>query len=55
MSAARTVMDMAMLVVTGGRERTREDFATRLAQAGFALRRVRPTASPFTIVEVVAV
>jgi len=49
------VIDVAMLVLTGGRERTREDFARLLARCGFALRQVRPTASPFSIVEAVAV
>jgi hypothetical protein len=49
------VIDVAMLVLTGGRERTREDFARLLARCGFSLRTVRPTASPFSIVEAVAV
>jgi hypothetical protein len=49
------IIDLAMLVLTGGRERTREEFASLLARAGFALRQVHPTASPFSIVESVAV
>jgi hypothetical protein len=49
------VIDVAMLVLTGGRERTREDYAALLGRAGFALRQVRPTASPFSIVEAVAI
>jgi O-methyltransferase domain len=49
------IIDVAMLVLTGGRERTREDFARLLARCGFSLRQVRPTSSPFSIVEAVAV
>jgi hypothetical protein len=49
------IIDVAMLVLTGGRERTREDFAALLRRCGFALQTVRPTASPFSIVESVAV
>jgi hypothetical protein len=39
-------IDIEMLVMTGGRERTREDWGLLLAQAGMSLRRVLPTASP---------
>jgi DNA-binding transcriptional ArsR family regulator len=43
------LLDLAMLLLTGGRERTRDEYAALLADAGFALRRVVPTASPFSV------
>lgn len=49
------IIDVAMLVLTGGRERTREDYAELLGRCGFALRQVRPTSSPYSIVEAVAI
>jgi O-methyltransferase domain len=45
------IMDVAMLAVTGGRERTAHEFAALYARAGFRLNRVLPTASPFCLVE----
>ena len=45
------LMDIAMLVVTGGRERTQAEFAALYARAGFRLTRVLPTASPFRLIE----
>jgi hypothetical protein len=42
-----------MLVMTGGLERTEEDFRKLLTASGFNLVRVVPTASPFSIVEAV--
>ena len=45
------MMDIAMLVVTGGRERTASRFAALYSNAGFRLSRVVPTASPFSLVE----
>jgi hypothetical protein len=45
-------LDLQMLVLTsGGRERTESDFRQLLADAGFELRRVVPTQSPFSILE----
>lgn len=47
-----TVIDMHMLVMTpGGRERTETEFQRLLERAGFELRRVIPTQSPFSILE----
>lgn len=47
-------LDLQMLVLTsGGRERTEAEFRRLLAGAGFALQRVVPTASPFSILEAV--
>ena len=44
-------IDLIMLVMTGGRERTEEEFRNLLAAAGFTLTRVIPTRSPFSVVE----
>jgi O-methyltransferase len=48
-------LDVIMLVVTGGRERTAGDFGALLAAAGFRKTAVLPTAGPMQIVEAVAV
>lgn len=44
-------MDLNMLVMTGGRERTAEEFRTLLSAAGFQRIRILPTASPVSIIE----
>lgn len=43
--------DVSMMVLTGGRKRTAEEFGALLAAAGFRLARVVPTASVLGIVE----
>lgn len=48
-------MDVNMLVMTGGRERTEQEFRTLLASAGFQLTRVIPTGAIVSIVEAVPV
>jgi SAM-dependent methyltransferase len=45
------VLDVAMLVLTGGRERTEEEYAALLDAAGFRLERVLPTPSPLSLLE----
>jgi hypothetical protein len=46
------ILDLVMLALSpGGRERTVDEFHTLFAAAGFALLRVIPTASYFSIVE----
>ena len=45
------VLDMIMLLFTGGQERTEAEYAALLAKAGLTLRRVVPTASPVSVVE----
>ena len=45
--------DLAMLVGTGGRERTEAEFRNLLRGAGFQLASVKPTAFEFSIVEAV--
>lgn len=44
-------LDITMLAVTGGRERSEAQYAALLAKTGFALTRVLPTASSYSIVE----
>jgi hypothetical protein len=44
-------MDLSMMVLTGGRERTRDEFAALLAEAGFKLLSVTPTATPLSLIE----
>lgn len=44
-------IDINMLVMTGGRERSEQEFAALFAAAGFKLTRVVPTDSPFCVIE----
>ena len=46
-------MDLQMLVVAGGRERTETEFAALFARAGLRLTRVVATPTPFAILEAV--
>jgi hypothetical protein len=48
-------IDLNMLVMTGGRERTEEEFRALYKTAGFRLTRVVPTDSPFSVIEGVRV
>jgi O-methyltransferase len=45
------LVDITMLVFTGGRERTKEEFAALFRKAGLKLRRVVPTKCPLSVVE----
>ena len=47
------MLDMVMLVMPGGQERTEAEYATLLEKAGFRLSRVVPTASAVSVVEAV--
>jgi hypothetical protein len=49
------VMDLNMLAMTGGKERTEKEYAALFEQTGFKLTRVIPTPSPMQIVEAVKV
>lgn len=49
------VMDLNMLVMTGGKERTPTEYAQLLEKTGFKLTRVIPTPSPMQIVEAVRI
>jgi hypothetical protein len=46
-------LDIVMLAVTGGRERTSSEYAALLAAAGFRFERVVPTASAYSVLEAV--
>ncbi|MCX6610826.1 MAG: methyltransferase [Acidobacteria bacterium] len=48
-------MDINMLAMTGGRERTAEDFAALFAASGFSLGRVIPTHSLMNLIEALPV
>jgi hypothetical protein len=45
------VLDVEMLVMPGGKERTEEQFRALFAAAGFSLTRVVRTRSPLSVVE----
>ena len=45
------LLDIAMLVMPGGQERTEAEYAALLSRAGFRLARVVPTNSPVSVVE----
>ena len=49
------VMDLNMLVMTGGMERTAREYESLVAKAGFRLSRVVPTKSPFSVIEALPV
>ncbi len=47
-------LDIVMLAVPGGRERTQAEYQSLLAAAGLRLQRIVPTRSPVSVVEAVA-
>ena len=49
------ILDLAMLSLVGGRERTADEYGELLAKAGFTMQRVVPTASPVSVVEAVPI
>jgi len=49
------LLDITMLVMPGGEERTESEYGTLLSKAGFRLRRVVPTESAVSVVEAVPV
>jgi O-methyltransferase domain len=44
-------LDLNMMVMTGGRERTRDEFAALFARAGVRLSSVVPTTAPVSVIE----
>lgn len=48
------LQDLEMMVVTGSQERTLDEYAHLLEQAGFGLLRVMPTAEPPSVIEALA-
>jgi O-methyltransferase domain len=49
------LLDLNMLVMTGGQQRTAAEYGALLAQAGFRLHRIIPTGSPVQVLEAVLV
>jgi hypothetical protein len=47
-------LDIAMMAITGGMERTQEQYAALAAKSGFRLQRVVPTMSPYSVLEMVS-
>jgi DNA-binding Lrp family transcriptional regulator len=45
------LLDIAMLVLVEGKERTKEEFENIFEKSGFKLKRIIPTASPYSIIE----
>ncbi len=45
------LVDVQMLAITGGRERTEAEYRALLSAAGFRLTKIIPTAAPFKIIE----
>lgn len=45
------IMDLEMLAMAGGRERTEEEFRALFDRAGFDLTRIIPTKSPLSVIE----
>ena len=50
---AAAMLDLHMMVITGGKARTEDDFRRLLAKAGLALSRVTPTSSGLTMIEAI--
>jgi len=50
-----TWADLEMLLVAGARVRTAPEYAQLLSRAGFRMTRVVQTASPFSVVEAIAI
>ncbi len=48
------LLDIQMMVVVPGKERTKEEFAALFKRAGFRLTRIIPTRCPLSVVEGVA-
>ena len=44
-------IDIAMLLLTGGRERSEEEYRELLASTGFRLSKVVPTAAQYAVIE----
>ena len=45
------IIDLEMMVMPGGKERTEAEFRALFARAGFALTRIVPTRSPLSVIE----
>jgi O-methyltransferase domain len=49
------LMDLEMLIMPGGRERTAEEFRALFARSGFEMTRIVKTQSPLNVIEAVPV
>jgi hypothetical protein len=49
------LLDLQMLAVLPGCERTEEEYSTLFSAAGFKLTRIVPTMSPYSVIEGVAI
>jgi len=49
------LIDLNMMVMTGGRERTEGEYGTLLSRAGFRLQKTVGTKSPFSVIEAIPV
>jgi len=47
------LIDLNMMVMTGGVERTETEYRTLLAESGFRMERIVATKSPFSVIEAV--
>jgi hypothetical protein len=45
------IMDLEMLVMPGGKERSEQEFRELFDRSGFTLTRVVPTQSPLSVIE----
>jgi hypothetical protein len=45
------IMDLEMLVMPGGKERTEAEFRALFDRAGYTLTRIVPTRSPMSLIE----
>ena len=45
------LLDLVMLLIPGGRERTEDEYRTLLDQAGFELSRIVPTSTEISVIE----
>ena len=45
------IIDLEMLVMPGGKERTAAEFEQLFTQAGFELTKIVPTGSPLSVIE----
>jgi hypothetical protein len=46
-------MDLEMLMLPGGRERSADEFKALFARSGFEMTRITPTRSPVSVIEAV--
>jgi hypothetical protein len=48
-----SLLDLNMLVMSGGQERTKDEYSNLLEQSGFHLKQVIPTFAPVSILEAI--